>query len=548
MLKNAIVDNGTQKLIHLSTELEQGTIKIPRFQRDFVWTVGKSAGLIDSILKGYPIGALIYWRTDERLRSIRDLGRFNYPAANAGEKVNYVLDGQQRLTSIVAALNGLKVKTADEKEHDFSKIYVRLSLKDQEDPFVILEDEIKEVDTEGESLKTIPLSELWHRRGTEYDSCEGKDRTMRDELGDKLRGFDIPRITLKDASLSMATEVFSRINTGGKVLSVFEIMVAKTYAPEVNFDLIEKSEEVEEELYSKGFGKIERSNLIQLVSLILAGECRKSTILNLKKDNFIEEWPQAMKALYAAVDHIRDSLRLPVSKLLPYSSMIIPIALFFRWNDKKSPSKKQTQLLQDFFWRAGWSERYSSSQDSALSQDCKIIKKIIQEKKSRYDWSEKVTHKALKDVWFSPANAFTKTIMALLATINPEKYNTGDLVNLRNDWMLRANSKNYHHVFPKKFLKDQGFENWEANRIVNISLVDDFLNKNVIRARAPSDYMKQFENEHQDFEKTMQTHLIETYYGEDDEVDDAPIWTDDYDAFVKQRSKAIVKKLKSLLV
>ena len=94
---------------HLMTDIESGQIKIPRFQRDFVWSLIQSAKLLDSIVKGYPIGTFIFWRTRERLRSVRDIGNLTLPEPASGESVLFVLDGQQRLTSLFAALKGLPV-------------------------------------------------------------------------------------------------------------------------------------------------------------------------------------------------------------------------------------------------------------------------------------------------------------------------------------------------------------------------------------------------------------------------------------------------------
>ena len=109
----------------LVSSIEQGQIKIPQFQRDFVWTIQKSAGLIDSIIKGYPIGTFIFWRTKERLRSVRDIGGQVLPEPDAGESVDYVLDGQQRLTSLFASLKGINLVRENDKEDDFSKIFIR---------------------------------------------------------------------------------------------------------------------------------------------------------------------------------------------------------------------------------------------------------------------------------------------------------------------------------------------------------------------------------------------------------------------------------------
>lgn len=67
----------------LFDQIRNGAIKIPQFQRDFVWTKAMSARLLDSVIKGYPIGTFILWSTQERLRSIRNLGstfRTRHPA------------------------------------------------------------------------------------------------------------------------------------------------------------------------------------------------------------------------------------------------------------------------------------------------------------------------------------------------------------------------------------------------------------------------------------------------------------------------------------
>lgn len=105
----------------LFAEIEHGTIKIPQFQRDFVWNKTDSAKLLDSIVKGYPIGTFILWKTNERLRSIRNLGGLTLPETPKGDAVKYVLDGQQRLTSLFVTLKGLSIKREDRMD-DFSQV------------------------------------------------------------------------------------------------------------------------------------------------------------------------------------------------------------------------------------------------------------------------------------------------------------------------------------------------------------------------------------------------------------------------------------------
>ncbi len=109
----------------LMGDIESGRIKIPQFQRDFVWTRDKSAKLIDSILKGYPIGTFILWKTKEQLRTVRNIGDAKLPETPAGDYAQQVLDGQQRLTSLYASVKGLKV-SRDGVDEDFRDLFVDL--------------------------------------------------------------------------------------------------------------------------------------------------------------------------------------------------------------------------------------------------------------------------------------------------------------------------------------------------------------------------------------------------------------------------------------
>jgi len=94
-----------ERITNLVHRIQNGDIKIPKFQRGFVWDEGQIIKLLESIYEGYPIGSLLFWLSDKPMRSERDIGGFELPQTPDKYPRNYVLDGQQRLTTIYGVLN-----------------------------------------------------------------------------------------------------------------------------------------------------------------------------------------------------------------------------------------------------------------------------------------------------------------------------------------------------------------------------------------------------------------------------------------------------------
>lgn len=129
----------------------------------------------------------------------------------------------------------------------------------------------------------------------------------------------------------------------------------------------------------------------------------------------------------------------------------------------------------------------------------------------------------------------------MLAYHHPLSFVDNSVVNINNNWLRQANSKNYHHFFPRAYLRKQGEDEFLINHIANITIVDDFLNKRQIKDKAPSKYMKDFSKHNKDLKKAMESHLI-------DDLDLFGIWKNDYDTFYNKRLERYAEELKKRLV
>jgi hypothetical protein len=152
----------------------------------------------------------------------------------------------------------------------------------------------------------------------------------------------------------------------------------------------------------------------------------------------------------------------------------------------------------------------------------------------------KIDPEALSWTRFSTGDAYSLAILCLYAMQQPQSLANNSLVQLDNSWLKRSNSKNFHHFFPSAFLKKNNWETSSINVVLNITFVDDYLNKYRIKAKAPSDYTAEFEKNNPQFQQALSTHLIGT-------PDDFGIVEDDYKSFIESRSVLVATKLDSLL-
>jgi Protein of unknown function DUF262 len=231
-----------QYLTALFRRIRTGAIRIPTFQRGFVWSSDEILSLLDSVYRGYPIGSLLFWRATNG--SLTAESTRNLPRPTEDEKpttVLYVLDGMQRLSTLF----GVFYYNAELFDDRFD---VRFNLRSEQ--FLLPRQ------SDGEWC--IPLNALFvpkeflavqARLFEEEDGDELVERSLR--LHSQFQEYAVPVVTIDRGDVSDVVSVFQRINSSGIRLSAVDFMRALTWSED--FDLNEALLDISHELDRRGF-------------------------------------------------------------------------------------------------------------------------------------------------------------------------------------------------------------------------------------------------------------------------------------------------------
>jgi hypothetical protein len=524
-------ENQSKKYSALFADIDAGRTKLPMFQRDFVWDKAQTAKLIDSILKGFPVGTFIIWKTRDRFRHFRELGNLSLPEPPAGDSVQYVLDGQQRITSLYAVRKGLRI-TRDGRVIDYKDISIDLEAGDEPEDELVYSEPLSD-------RRSISVHDLLSKDVTDFDSYGKDERRKIHAYRAALTGHDFSVIEIPEYDIDTACEIFTRINTGGKVLSLFEIMVAKTFDPESGFDLERKyldlvdGDDGGKSLIDASFETIPAMTVLQCIAAHLKDGIRHSDILRLDRRAVIDSWPHVKETIFAAIDHMQSHLGVAVSRILPYPVLLVAFSNFFDRNKLRPADHDQTRYLAEYFYRAGLSNRYSSGVGVKMLADLHKMKSITQGKRPSYKGEDlEISPDTFRTKTFAINDAFSKTVLCLLASKGPRNLQTNGLVKLNNTWLRKSSSRNIHHIFPKAWVKKHGKPDWDANAIANIMFSEDYENKRIMTSKSPREYLSGMRVSESALASALAAHLINGDCR-------AAIDNNDFAAFIRERSKLL---------
>jgi hypothetical protein len=236
------MDPRVSYLSELLKEVNEGIIKIPRFQRELVWEWTQQRDLLCSIFEGLPIGALLIWRT--RMQNIRSYERIGpFPVAiNTGDVINtYLMDGLQRVSTLYGMVYPFEGEFAAKDRHLSKRYEVYCDLESETvDDLFLLESEISRKDRIKYAYRFMRLNLVFNTR--ELLRFQRTIPTDREELLDKIedivsafKNYKIPVIPLETDDQELVTKSFERINTRGTTMSETHMLNALSYSADFDF-------------------------------------------------------------------------------------------------------------------------------------------------------------------------------------------------------------------------------------------------------------------------------------------------------------------------
>ena len=514
--------------------LESGHYAIPVFQRDFVWEIKSIKDLWDSIYRHYPIGSFLIWETNEKLPSHRNILDIELKASERGT-FNYILDGQQRITSLIGSIRGAKRKSNASFKVFFNlkKALEEQESKQEQSLFLDEKEFIKSAFADREFI--VPVSSLIFFDTKYYKSLiKSGNEKLADfylEVSERLRTkYQLSVIRLNKIPIEEIPEIFTRVNQKGKKLSLEELMIAKTYKQD-EFYLKDYLEQLEEELEADKYSGIDNVIFLRVISVNNIKSCKEKELLALDYQVIKELWKKSSLSYKHAIKFFKEELNIGAPELIPYPPMLISLSYFF-YKLGDAPLKDEFKdILKRWFWINSITGNYQGATLDKIHNDCLWFEKVLAgEKRLNVKFNKKIETQEIIDQEISLTSAFCKSILCLMANRKPIDFKTHHPVRI-NDIFIESKKDQLHHFFPIK--SEVGKKNsGNINSIANICFLPRDSNIK-IRNQNPSIYLKNCKKENKSFENDIATHLIPL---------DKAI-SDNYADFLNERAEMIKKEI-----
>ena len=513
-----------RKVVGLVEQARDGEICLPNFQRDFVWTREEVADLVRSILRGYFIGSLLLLQCDPdkvpfapvRLRGAR-------PSEAEPRPIRLVLDGQQRLTSLLYALTAPNLTLKDSRQRRWYFVDLRKLLEEPHNDEIVFDCAVNELEGLDKSevqygRRVLPCTKLldagdfndwlwglsaWLQANDSegWESFNSSWRNAWSRIATAFQTFEVPLVELPRVeeddpeSIGRVCAIFEKLNSTGVELSVYDLLTARLYPSGVRVhDLWEESCNAHKLLREWSDGNADTNKfgvlILRTLALLRGFEVKSQQLIGLKSQDFERDWRRAAAAVERALELLtrvaEDGFGVFARKWLPGFGFLPVLAALRREIEDRKLGPGARAELRRWYWCNVFLERFSSGVES----------------KSRKDYSEMLAHwteGTVEPTVFAEAqarigapgfsirssasysSAVYSGVFCLLALGGAKDWSYGEAIDLQR--------LEDHHIFPQAWLRTHGISaRGKMNSVVNRTLVSDDTNKKIM-ADAPAHYL-----------------------------------------------------------
>ncbi|MCC5627815.1 DUF262 domain-containing protein [Nostoc sphaeroides CHAB 2801] len=549
--------------------------QIPTFQRDVVWEKENVKKLWDSIYKFYPLGSILIWKTNTKLESHREIGGIKFADSFYSNEYQYILDGQQRTTSLLTSIHGGKGKIANNENFD-PTLYIDLTIEltDATDDTSYAKRFLfwDEIDDRDGQLKAnivkkqryqdkliVSLIDIIKDRGeierNIYVSVNGQfDHPYMQQfrrIREVLANYKISFIELRGIEVAEVCQIFERINQAGKPLDIFDIVVAKTFRSEnktnniSGFYLRELFDQFKKSIFSSQYANIDNWTLLQMLAVVVKLEFPEAGIQNitdiylnkLKTEHIEAVWSNFKIAVAKTFDFFDNILHIKGGRLIPYRYLYLTITAYFYRNDKPDYS-----FLNKYFWYYSFHNAELLTNTTHLWQHIDFVNQ--QKANSTYSFNKfDIDKNSIRKSFYSYRGRLSRAVLSLYANHKPQDWAKPHRDILSDVYYLLTDKPNLHHIFPVNFIKQSGIaSSIECDSLMNIAYLSQITNLK-ISDKNPLDYLKEYDEP--GLEAVLRSHLIPTIILEWSRADALP--ENALTMFIEERINLLLQALRRKL-
>ncbi len=398
-----------------------GKIRVPRFQRAFVWKQDDLHQLLDSVLNGYPIGSILVWDTDQKIATAPQIGPIEIDPQPPG-MIGYLLDGQQRLSTLVGTL---RLPEGCDAIVDGIDWRVYFDLKDRN---------FQRLAANAPGPQYFPVRNLLDTAGF-FAACRRIEKEVKDNdrsalwlkeadhLANAFRNYKLPVIHIREADLESAVTVFARLNRTGRKMGAVELVSALTYQ-DGEFHLAAKLDKWSQELAGQGFGNLNRVFLLRSVLAALGRDIYAKDWARLViKPEIRDQLPTALNAAEQSIKRalaFLKTLGVTSDRLLPYGLQIVLLGEFFRLCPE--PASNTVDLLTRWFWVTSFTSWFGGANPAQAIRALHDIRDLAQDKRTEFAVVDLDAPAQPFPERFDGRSARVRTFLLYLASLAPRSH------------------------------------------------------------------------------------------------------------------------------